>query len=151
MYTLEYKNKNPSGNNIRFSTEINPESENTPNNPYSFGRANLNDANIEVDQVLVAGVTKSFEERRVIDPCGVSGQVPVDRFVSELQLNGHVVGKEDDPEYSCSSRFFHSHYFAHVIPPTPAPVQPPIVPVLAFPAQGKGKGKIRERFLRAVE
>jgi len=152
VYTLVYKNNNPSGNDIRFSTEINPESENTPLNPFSFGRANLHDASIEVDRVLRAGVTKTFEERRVIDPCGTPGEVPTNRFVSELQLNGHVIGKEGDLNYSCSSRDFYTHDFAHFSPPTPSPtplrVQVIHVPVVTVPVaanpvtpEGKGKGK----------
>ena len=164
VYTMTFENKNPEGNHIKFLTEINAESE--KENPYSFGRANLKDADIRVHQKLRAGVKKSFEVTRIIDPCGTRGEVPTERFVSELQLTGHVIGHKGDVDYSCYSHDFYSHYFQHFDPPTMSPTMSPtesptvtetvihtnILPTTPAPTKaptpvpvGKGKGKARKR------
>ena len=157
VYVVSYENKNQKGNPIRFRTETNPDSD--IGNPFSFLDANTLRENIELDQILNPGVKKNFEVRRVIDPCGERGQIPTERFVSELQLNGYVVGKKDVLNFSCSTRNFFDHRIVPVTPPpTPAPTYRPTVrtPIEVIPAPtpaptqyptpvptGKGKGYIR--------
>lgn len=160
VYTMTYRNKNNAGT-IKFRTD-----ESNKKNPYSFAKANTIDANAELNQVLKADKERTYEIKRVIDPCGTPARK---RFVAVLQLNGFVVARKEE---FCSSRTFYSHYFELFTPtptmsPTAAPTQKPTLnpttTVTPAPSpnviaagntindkegKSKGKGKHQDGWLR---
>jgi hypothetical protein len=125
VYTFSYANGNEEGK-IKFLTSVNPESTKIPKNDYTFGRANTRSVNVERGDRIQAGETKVFHPVRIIDPCRTSPKLR-NRFVAELQMNGHVVGKEGDQSYSCSQRSFYSHRI-NLFTTAPTPVPPAVSP-----------------------
>ena len=162
-YTFTYANEGQG--TVKFLKGPNPESK--KDNPYTFARANLVDANIQKGQILAAGSTREYYTvTRTLKPCVPGG--PRFRFVAELQMNGFIVGNKGDSDFSCSSRDFYSHkiqsfYEASTAPtsaptstpttyPTSAPTMAPIMtpyptsyptaaPTIATGAPPPGKGK----------
>ena len=137
VYSFTYANNNEEGR-IEFLTSVNPESTKIPKNDYTFGRANTNNVFIERGDRIQTGEIKVFHPERVIDPCRVEPKLR-NRFVAELQMNGHVVGHNGDQRYSCSQRSFYSHTIdlftpapssiSSVLSPTVAPVAATLAPI----------------------
>ena len=131
-YTFTYANEGQG--TIKFLKGINPDS--SKDNPFTFARANLIEANIQRGQNLAAGATREYTVSRTLKPCVPGG--PRFRFVAELQMNGFIVGNKGDSDFSCSSRDFYTHKiqsYAEAITqaptsaPTPAPTS--VAPTLA--------------------
>ena len=118
QYAYKYFHKGNDGT-IRFFTAINPDSTNDPPRRFSFARANRGDVDIERGQPLKPGVQKVFTVNKTLVPCQElkARNKPMNRFVSELQMNGYVVGFENNNNYSCSARDFYSHKITYIYPP----------------------------------
>ena len=128
VYYYSYSNKGTEP--IRLFTEINPDSQNVPKNDFTFARANRRDVNIQRGRVLQAGETREFNATRFLRPCQPGG--PRYRFVSEIQMNGIVIGNgnKGNNDFSCSGRSFFNHRIqeftsaATPLPTTSAPTTP---------------------------
>jgi len=136
-YVIEYSNTNSINRDIVFSKGINPES--SKGNPFTFARANTFNIGIDKQTNMPRNTERSFTATRVIDLCAENPKRKL--FISEVQMNGFMEGKNGNNKFSCSARDFYRKQIifiegaaipAPTVAPTAAPtVAPTVAPIPA--------------------